>query len=234
VLCACHGRVPCVPPLCHLESEPQPGALLRVPCQGHPAGAVYAARGRMQDTRSWRGGPTATTRQSGSGACKSEPRDTRPLTHREGTRATADQEGGLIRRVCCRPPHCFPAAVPLRAVAGGRGGVQEGPPLVQEGSRKGPPCKGLHAPASIARTRGCGGWRRRLGVMTERENLTPSPRREDDWRRAPWCSRPRCWAPLLEEGSELPTRRGGQCLAGCWRGAWRNEHRWVLSLSASL
>ena len=150
---------------------------------------------------------------------KSEPRDTRPLTHREGTRATADQAGGLIRRVCCRPPHCFPAAVPLRAVAGGRGGVQEGPPLVQEGSRKGPPCKGLHAPASIARTRGCGGWRRRLGVMTERENLTPSPRREDDWRRAPWCSRPRCWAPLLEEGSELPTRRGGQCLAGCWRGA---------------
>jgi len=103
---------------------------------------------------------------------KSEPRDTRPLTHREGTRATADQAGGLIRRVCCRPPHCFPAAVPLRAVSGGRGGVQEGPPLVQEGSRKGPG-KGLHAPARIARTRGCGGWRRRLGVMTERETSHP-------------------------------------------------------------
>ena len=165
-------------------------------------------------------GPYMTRGRAGAGPArgKSEPRGTRPLTHREGTRAIADQAGGLIRRVCCRPPHCFPAAVTLRAVSGGRGGVQEGPPLVQEGSRKGPG-KVLHAPARIARTRGCGGWRRRLGVMTERETLTPSPRREDDWRRAPWCSRPRCWAPLLEEGSELPTRRGGQCLAGCWRGA---------------
>ena len=99
-------------------------------------------------------GPYMTRGRAGAGPAreKSEPRDTRPLTHREGTRATADQAGGLIRRVCCRPPHCFPAAVPLRAVSGGRGGVQEGPPLVQEGSRKGPG-KVLHAPASIARTR---------------------------------------------------------------------------------
>eukprot|EP00964_Phaeocystis_antarctica_P032702 scaffold18529_cov62-Phaeocystis_antarctica.AAC.6 len=184
--------------LCHLESEP--GAFCCAsPVLGHPAGAVYDAR------------------QSGSGACKSEPRDTRPLTHREGKRPRTRQVtpfGAFAagRRIAFRQP-CLSELSPAEGEGSRKdhpwsrkvpGRVQERSSMPRQGSR-GPVC--------------CDGWRRRLGVMTERETLTPSPRREDDWRRAPWCSHPRCWAPLLEEGSELPTRRGVQCLAGCWRGA---------------
>ena len=149
----------------HEEIRITRAGVLRVTEAGGQLGASHASRSLRRESRpvcqATQRGPYMTRGRAGAGPAreKSEPRDTRPLTHREGTRATADQAGGLIRRVCCRPPHCFPAAVTLRAVAGGRGGVQEGPPLVQEGpplvqegSRKGPG-KVLHAPASIARTR---------------------------------------------------------------------------------
>jgi hypothetical protein len=183
-----------------------------------------------------------TARQSGSGACKSDPRDirgrgrvlqegavhsraTRPLTPRERRRATiAGRQAtsfGAPAAACrifflaaaLRRANCLPelrlSELCLRAVR-------------REGRGRSPGRRTTPSRGSVAAAVG-----RRLGVMTERYTITPSPRREDGLRRAPRCSRPSLchrWALLLEA-----TRRGAQCSA--WR---RSAAESVLFWSASL